>query len=93
MLIIKKGKTGTNLRKNKQNIPFFTIPLFIFFCVFENFFSKNSFSVYLEIRKQTEEPNEEAKEIKSTASKNVKIAPIKIEKAAAKGRDKVAIRK
>ena len=49
--------------------------------------------MYLEIRKQTEEPNEEAKEIKSTASKNVKIAPIKIEKAAAKGRDKVAIRK
>ena len=80
MLIIKKGKTGTNLRKNKQNIPFFTIPLFIFFCVLENFFSKNSFSVYLEIRKQTEEPNEEAKAIKRNASKNEKIAPIKIEK-------------
>ena len=65
-------------------------PLFILFNAVENFFSKKFFSVYLEIKKQTDAPNEEAKAIKSNASKNEKIAPIKIEKAAAKGRDKTA---
>ena len=68
-------------------------PLFILFNAVENFFSKKFFSVYLEIKKQTDAPNEEAKAIKSNASKNEKIAPIKIEKAAAKGRDKATIKK
>ena len=49
--------------------------------------------MYLEIKKQADAPIEEARAIKSNASKNVKIEPIKIEKAAAKGRDKAAIRK
>ena len=93
MLITKKGKIGTNLTKNKQNIPFLIKPLFILFNAVANFFSKKFFSVYLEIKKQTDAPNEEAKAIKSNASKNEKIAPIKIEKAAAKGRDKAAIKK
>ena len=93
MLITKKGKIGTNLKKNKQNIPFVIKPLFIFFIVSVNFFSKKFFNVYLEIKKQADAPNDEARAIKSKASKNVKIAPIKIEKAAAKGRDKAAIRK
>ena len=87
----KKGKIGTILTKNKQNIPFVIKLLFIFFNVFSNFFSKKSFIVYLEIKKLTDAPKEEARAIKSNASKNEKIAPIKIEKAAAKGRDKAAI--
>ena len=55
-----------------------TKPLFILFNAVANFFSKKFFSVYLEIKKQTDAPKEEAKAIKNNASKNEKIAPIKI---------------
>ena len=49
-------------------------PLFILFNAVANFFSKKFFSVYLEIKKQTDAPKEEAKAIKNNASKNEKIA-------------------
>ena len=65
----KKGKIGTILTKNKQNIPFVIKLLFIFFNVFSNFFSKKSFIVYLEIKKLTDAPKEEARAIKSNALK------------------------
>ena len=91
ILIIKKGKIGTSLTKNKKYIQFFSTPILIFLNVFLNFFSKNSFIVYLDIKKHTDAPNEEAIATKKNASKKLKIDPIKIEKAAAKGRDKEAI--
>ena len=90
ILIIKKGKIGTNLTKNKKNIPFFSTPILIFLNVFLNFFSKNSFIVYLDIIKHIVAPKEEAIATNKNASNKLKIDPMKIEKAAAKGRDNEA---
>ena len=84
---------GVILTKNKQQIPSFEIPAFIIFNDLTNFLSIKFLNKYLDSKKQTKAPREEANDAKIIPCTNPNKAPIIKHNIAAIGKANTAAKK